>query len=388
MDWTLAHTDARSKAFMAGLPFDLRFSLGARRVRLVHGSPRKVNEYLFEDKPASLYERLAPQADCDVLVFGHTHKPWVREYGGVLFVNCGSVGKPKDGDPRGAFAVLEDAGGELTVSIERVPYDAEGGRARRRGGRPPAGVRRQAGRGGVSARPNLPRRLAAEALGTFCLVFAGTGAIVVNAVAGNPLGHGGVAAAFGLVVAVMIFGLGHLSGAHLNPAVTVAFCSSRHFPPGEVGPYVGAQLAGAILASLSLRGLFGLAGGLGATHPDHVGDLGALALEAGLTAVLMIVVLAVATDTRAVGSMAAIAIGATIGVEALVMGPITGASMNPARSLAPALVGGDWTDLWHLPGGARSVRGLVGALIYQFLRDAREPAAAPAAIGEPQEAVR
>ena len=126
VNWTLAHTDARSKAFMAGLPFDLRFDVGAHRVRLVHGSPRKVNEYLFEDKPASLYERLAQQADCDVLVFGHTHKPWMREYGGVLFVNCGSVGKPKDGDPRGAFAVFEDAGGELTVSIERVAYDAQG----------------------------------------------------------------------------------------------------------------------------------------------------------------------------------------------------------------------------------------------------------------------
>lgn len=124
VDWTLAHTNARSKAFMAGLPFDLRFDVGPHRVRLVHGSPRRVNEYLFEDKPASLYERLAAQADCDVLVFGHTHKPWVREYGGVLFVNCGSVGKPKDGDPRAAFAVLEDADGRLSVTIERVPYDA------------------------------------------------------------------------------------------------------------------------------------------------------------------------------------------------------------------------------------------------------------------------
>ena len=109
MEWTLAHTNARSKAFMARLPFDLRFTMGTNRVRLVHGSPRKVNEYLFEDKPASLYERLAAQAGCDVLVFGHTHKPWVREHGGVLFVNCGSVGKPKDGDPRAAFAVLETA---------------------------------------------------------------------------------------------------------------------------------------------------------------------------------------------------------------------------------------------------------------------------------------
>jgi putative phosphoesterase len=124
VDWTLAHTDAAAKRFMAGLPFDLRLEMGGRRVRLVHGSPRKVNEYLFEDKPARLYERLASQADCDVLVFGHTHKPWVREYGGVLFVNCGSVGKPKDGDPRGAFALLELTGDRIEAAIERVPYDA------------------------------------------------------------------------------------------------------------------------------------------------------------------------------------------------------------------------------------------------------------------------
>jgi putative phosphoesterase len=123
--WTLEHTDERSKAFMHDLPFDLRFELGERRVRLVHGSPRKVNEYLLEDRPASSFERIAALADCDVLVFGHTHKPWVREYGGVLFVNCGSVGKPKDGDPRGAFAVLAAEDGAVTASIERVDYDAE-----------------------------------------------------------------------------------------------------------------------------------------------------------------------------------------------------------------------------------------------------------------------
>lgn len=122
--WTLQHTTAESKSFMRDLPFDVRFTLGDRRVRLVHGSPRKVNEYLFQDKPDSLYERLAARSDCDVLVFGHTHKPWIREIGGVLFVNCGSVGKPKDGDPRAAFAVLELDEGRVTASIERVPYDA------------------------------------------------------------------------------------------------------------------------------------------------------------------------------------------------------------------------------------------------------------------------
>jgi putative phosphoesterase len=125
VEWTLAHTDARSKAFMRELPFDLRFQVGSTTVHLVHGSPRKVNEYLFEDKPARLYERLAAAEEADVLVFGHTHRPWVREHGGVLFVNCGSVGKPKDGDPRGAFAVLDATSDELLVAIERVAYDAD-----------------------------------------------------------------------------------------------------------------------------------------------------------------------------------------------------------------------------------------------------------------------
>jgi len=126
VDWTLANTGQEAKDFMRGLPFDLRFDLGRHRVHLVHGSPRKVNEYLFEDKPDRLYERLAAAEEAGVLVFGHTHRPWVREHGGVLFVNCGSVGKPKDGDPRGAFAVLEDAGDDVRVTIERVAYDAEG----------------------------------------------------------------------------------------------------------------------------------------------------------------------------------------------------------------------------------------------------------------------
>jgi putative phosphoesterase len=124
VEWTLAHTGQPAKDFMRGLPFDLRFDVGSTVVHLVHGSPRKVNEYLFEDKPASLYERLAAGEDADALVFGHTHKPWVHEYGDVLFVNCGSVGKPKDGDPRGAFAVLTAADGGVDVTIERVGYDA------------------------------------------------------------------------------------------------------------------------------------------------------------------------------------------------------------------------------------------------------------------------
>jgi putative phosphoesterase len=126
VEWTLAHTDRRSKDWMRELPFDLHFRVGDTPVHLVHGSPRKVNEYLFEDKPASLYERLAAAEDADALVFGHTHKPWMRTFGGVLFVNSGSIGKPKDGDPRAAFAVLDlDDAGHVRARIERAAYDAE-----------------------------------------------------------------------------------------------------------------------------------------------------------------------------------------------------------------------------------------------------------------------
>ena len=125
VEWTLAHTDQHSKDFMRQLRFDLRFEVGNSAVHLVHGSPRKVNEYLFEDKPASLYERLAAAEEAHTLVFGHTHKPWVHEYGGILFVNCGSVGKPKDGDARAGFAVLRAGARHPDVTIERVAYDAE-----------------------------------------------------------------------------------------------------------------------------------------------------------------------------------------------------------------------------------------------------------------------
>src|SRR5438105_11565941 len=224
-----------------------------------------------------------------------------------------------------------------------------------------------------TGRASMSRRLTAEAIGTFCLVFAGTGAVVVDEVSGGATGHGGVGPAFGLVVAVMIFAVGHISGAHLNPAVSAGFAAGRHFPLREVAPYWAAQAGGAILASLALRGLFGLRGGLGATHPAHVGQLADLALEAGLTAVLMVVILAVATDTRAQGSLAAIAVGATIALEALVLGPITGASMNPARSLAPALVAGDWSDLWVYIVGPLA-GALAGAALYAFLRAGPRPA--------------
>lgn len=215
--------------------------------------------------------------------------------------------------------------------------------------------------------PDLLRRLVAEALGTFCLVFAGVGAIVINAVSGGQLGHGGVAAAFGMAVAVMIFAVGHISGAHMNPAITAGFAAGRHFPIAEVGPYWVAQIAGALAASAALRGMFGDAGGLGVTQPAHVTAVVAAIIEGGLTATLMVVILAVATDTRAAGSLAAIAVGATIGLEALVLGPITGASMNPARSLGPAAISANWSNLWVYLAGPM-LGALIGVAIYEYLR--------------------
>jgi glycerol uptake facilitator-like aquaporin len=167
--------------------------------------------------------------------------------------------------------------------------------------------------------------------------------------------------------------------------VSAGFAAARHFPLREVVPYWAAQAGGAILASLALRALFGLRGGLGATHPAHVGQLADLVLEAGLTAVLMVVILAVATDTRAQGSLAALAVGGTIALEALVLGPITGASMNPARSLAPALAAADWSDLWIYILGPLA-GALIGAALYAFLRAGPLPAPV-AADAQPASAV-
>ncbi len=191
---------------------------------------------------------------------------------------------------------------------------------------------------------SLLRRGAAELAGTFALVLAGCGAIVVDLQTGA-LGHGGVAATFGLVILIMIATFGHLSGAHFNPAVTVAFALIRHFPWRDVPIYIAGQLAGAALGAATLRGLFGATSGLGATLPSGPAWQ-AFSVEFLLTATLMLVITAVATDTRAVGQLAAIAIGATVALDALWGGPVTGASMNPARSFGPALMTGLWQSHW------------------------------------------
>lgn len=210
-------------------------------------------------------------------------------------------------------------------------------------------------------------KLAAEAVGTFALVFAGTGAIVIDAESGGGVGHVGIGLTFGLVIAVMIYAVGHVSGAHLNPAVTLAFAVGRHFPWALVPRYWAAQLLGGVAASLLLRALFGETARLGATLP--VGSAGrSFVLEAVLTFLLMFVVTAVATDVRAVGQAAALAIGGTIGLEALFAGPISGASMNPARSLAPALVLGTWQHQWLYVAGPM-LGAVAGVVVYRFVRD-------------------
>lgn len=211
----------------------------------------------------------------------------------------------------------------------------------------------------------LARQLAAELVGTFALVFAGCGAIMVDAKTGA-LGHVGVAISFGLVIMVMIYAVGHISGAHFNPAVTFAFAFSRHLPWSRVVAYWIAQLLGALAAAAILRGSLGDIAHVGATLPS--GSQGQSFLwELVLTFFLMFVIMAVATDTRAVGEAAAIAIGGTVGLDAMFGGPISGASMNPARSIGPAFVSGDLHALWLYilapPAGAA-----LGALVYRFMR--------------------
>ncbi len=212
---------------------------------------------------------------------------------------------------------------------------------------------------------NAARRAGAEGVGTYALVTAGCGAIMVDATTGT-LTHVGVALTFGLIIMVMIAATGHLSGAHFNPAVTVAFALTRHFPWRDVPLYIGSQVLGAVGGGLTLRLLLGPEAHLGATLP-RASTGQALGVEILLTAVLMFVITAVATDTRAVGQLAALAIGGTVALDALWGGPLSGASMNPARSFGPALVAGIWQDQWVYWLGPL-IGASLGAGLYQLLR--------------------
>ncbi|GCE29715.1 aquaporin [Dictyobacter alpinus] len=212
---------------------------------------------------------------------------------------------------------------------------------------------------------SLPRKAVAECVGTFALVTAGCGAIMVDTLT-HSLTHVGVALTFGLIIMVMIAATGHLSGAHFNPAVTIAFALTRHFPWRQVPFYILAQVLGAVLGAGMLYGLFGPIAALGATIPSG-GVWQSFGLEVLLSAVLMLVIISVATDTRAVGQLAALAIGAAVALDAMWGGPISGASMNPARSLGPALVAGVWQDQWVYIV-APIIGTCLSATLYQWLR--------------------
>lgn len=194
---------------------------------------------------------------------------------------------------------------------------------------------------------NCKEEALVEAVGTFILVFVGTGAVVVNEIADGAITLIGICIAFGGIVAAIIYSTAHISGAHINPAVTLAFWAAGGFPKKKVLPYILAQCWGAIAASTLLRLTFGKVGTLGATLPaDVINSFQCLVLEILLTFILMLVILGAGFDRRSPVGFAGLAIGLTVTVEAIFLGPITGASMNPARSIGPALAAGIWQDQW------------------------------------------
>jgi aquaporin Z len=219
----------------------------------------------------------------------------------------------------------------------------------------------------------LTRKLLGEFCGTFAMVFCGTGAIVINDVSGGAITHAGIAMTFGLIVAAMIFALGDVSGAHMNPAVTLAFALSRRFPGKQVLPYLIIQFLGALTASGTLAAMFPDHLTMGNTIPS--GSLiQSFVMEFILTAILVMVIFNVSTGSKEKGMTAAIAIGGTVGLEAMFAGPVCGASMNPVRSLAPAIVSGNLETTW-LYMVAPCMGALLGMVIHSLLfsKDERNP---------------
>jgi aquaporin NIP len=214
------------------------------------------------------------------------------------------------------------------------------------------------------------RKVLAEFIGTFAMVFVGCGAIMVSERFPGTVAPGAVPVVFGLVVAAMIYSVGHISGAHFNPAVTLAFAVGKHFPGRQLLGYWAGQFLGAITASMLLSVLLPIGVTFGATVPN-VGIWQAIGMEVTLSFFLMFVIVSVATDTRAVGTMAGSAIGATVMLAAFMGGPVTGASMNPARSLAPALLQGQVGVVWvYFVGPAAGA--VLAALVYNYLRGDRQ----------------
>ncbi len=212
----------------------------------------------------------------------------------------------------------------------------------------------------------LLRKCIAECVGTFVLIFVGTGAVIVNQISLGAVTHIGISFVFGAVVTALIYSIGHISGAHLNPAVTLAFWKGGYFQKRYVLPYIVAQVTGAIVASSLLLLSFGNVANLGVTVPLNNNWQQSLILETLLTFILMLVILGSAVDPRSHRGFGGLAIGLTVGLEAACMGPITGASMNPARSFGPALMSGVWRYHW-----VYWIAPIVGAQlaiwVYQYL---------------------
>ena len=221
----------------------------------------------------------------------------------------------------------------------------------------------------IQPRPVIAPYLA-EVIGTFALVFAGPGAIAVDAASGGAVTGVGIGMSFGLIVMAMIFAVGHISGCHINPAVTIAFWVTRRITAKRAALYIAAQSLGAVLASLAVVAIVGSEGDAGASAPRIGGTSAALYSELILTFFLVFIVFSVATDHRAQGSFAAIAIGGYVALAATGWGPIANASMNPARSLGPAVASGVWDAHWVYWVGTIA-GGILAALAYDLLREVR-----------------
>ena len=209
----------------------------------------------------------------------------------------------------------------------------------------------------------------AEIIGTFILVFCGTGAIIINNISGGAISHVGIAITFGLVVMAMIYTIGSISGAHLNPAVTIAFWFAKEFPSKEVFPYLLSQSIGGFLASFTLLFLFPNSSTYGETLPLG-SSMQSFVLELILTFILMFVILHVAKGSKEQGIVAGVVIGSVVLLEAMFAGPICGASMNPIRSLAPAIVSGHLQHVWvYLL--APTLGAIIAVFFWKFLKTAQ-----------------
>jgi len=215
------------------------------------------------------------------------------------------------------------------------------------------------------------QKVAAEIIGTFFLIFIGCGSIIIDKKTNGSITHLGVSIVWGLAVLIISYAIGHISGAHLNPAVTLAFAAVRRFPCTEVPAYIGAQVFAAISAGFVLRLMFGDVANIGATVPSG-SDMQSFFLEIFVTFLLMFVISAVATDTRAIGELAGMAVGGTVGMNVAMSGPISGASMNPARTIGPALAGNKYTSIW-IYMVAPVVGAILGAVSYNMIRLTDKP---------------